>query len=271
MSVDLGFLVLSLIAIIGLYFLFKNSFRKRQAYEQSWRELADRNGLHFELQETMASLADGTYSKRPAFKIKVKKGLAPAASPEAIKEMFQKTTEQITGDYRGHPIKVGLRSTSADDTHVHTYHEDLRLPYTWIVTAFSRTGDDTFALRERNRCSVLDRPHYRWRFDVPGKALDKTAATDSKLIETQTGDPDFDRRFHLESYPQEFATRVLGSFEREKLLRADQPIELKLEGNELMFLQKDILTDVSYLQSLLDMTADLAEAIEQVWQEANQL
>lgn len=80
--------------------------------------------------------------------------------------------------------------------------------------------------------------------------------------DVRIGDEAVDRRFVIKSQPEEFARRLFAAPGlRERLLQV-KPMNLTLEGNELVFEQYGILNDADRLKFLFDLLTDVADKAE---------
>jgi hypothetical protein len=139
----------------------------------------------------------------------------------------------ISGVYRGRSLNqyVITRGTSKN-----------RTSYTIVALGLRQPTGMTFSIYEENV------------FNRIGKALGKS--------DIQTGDQEMDDRFIIQGQPEIDMQHLLAQFNvRQRLL--DTPhLNLKLDGNRLIFERQGVQTNVEYLQKVFDLLSELADGVE---------
>lgn len=116
--------------------------------------------------------------------------------------------------------------------------------------------------RTYTRLTVFLQNHAGIRFALYDEDVLSGLFTALGAQDVRTGDERVDRRFVIQSQPEEFARRLFAAPTlRERLLQV-KPMNLTLTGNELTFERQGILDDPDLLQSLFDLLTDVADFIE---------
>jgi hypothetical protein len=141
--------------------------------------------------------------------------------------------QELAGVYRGRSLNqyVITRGTSKN-----------RTSYTIVALGLRQPTGMTFSIYEENV------------FNRIGKALGKS--------DIQTGDQEMDDRFIIQGQPEIDMQHLLAQFNvRQRLL--DTPhLNLKLDGNRLIFERQGVQTNVEYLQKVFDLLSELADGVE---------
>ncbi|HXF85960.1 MAG TPA: hypothetical protein VNK49_11290 [Anaerolineales bacterium] len=140
----------------------------------------------------------------------------------------------LSGLYRGHNLWLRNIRRTHGKKHARTY--------TRLVLSLNNRANIRFGLYDEDIFSGVI------------KALG--------VQDVRTGDETVDERFMIKSQPETFAPSLFASASlRERLLRV-KPMNLTLEGNELVFEQNGMLTDTEQLQFLFDLLVDVADRVE---------
>lgn len=146
------------------------------------------------------------------------------------------TYPRLSGVYRGHSLLL----TNFRRTHGRRNSTT----YTRLTLSLDNRANIQFGLYGENMLSGL------------GKAFG--------MQDVRIGDETVDRRFVIQSQPEQFAAALFASAGlRERLLQT-RSLYLTVKGSELIGQEIGMLTEAEYLQFLFDLLADVAERVDTV-------
>jgi hypothetical protein len=148
----------------------------------------------------------------------------------------------VRGHYQGYPITLRLRQRTAIGRDTQTI-----IPYTRIEVGIKNQARIYARLYKKGAFKHTDRA-----FGVPNVTF---------------GSAELDNRFDVKSNPAEFVPRVVSNRRQlhQQLLavRTEHNVGIEIEADTLVFEQQGVETSPDYLQTILDLLIEFAQAVEQ--------
>lgn len=148
----------------------------------------------------------------------------------------------VRGYYKGYPITLRLRLRTALGRDTQTI-----VTYTRIEVGM------------KNEARIYARMYKKGAFKQTDRAFGVPNVT--------FGIPELDNRFDVKSSPAEFIPRVISSrkqiYQLLLTVHTEHNVGIEVEGDRLVFEEQGVETSPDYLQVILDMLIEFAQAVEQ--------
>jgi hypothetical protein len=148
----------------------------------------------------------------------------------------------VRGHYQGYPITLRLRQRTAIGRDNQTI-----IPYTRIEVGIKNQARIYARLYKKGAFKHTDRA-----FGVPNVTF---------------GSAELDNRFDVKSNPAEFVPRAISNrrqlYQQLLAVRTEHNVGIEIEGETLVFEQQGIETSPDYLQTIMDLLIEFAQAVEQ--------
>lgn len=158
---------------------------------------------------------------------------SPDRSPDSV---------NVRGHYQGYPISLRLRRRTAIGRDSQTI-----VTYTRIEVGI------------KNQARIYARLYKKGAFKHTDKAFGVPNVT--------FGSAELDNRFDVKSSPAEFVPKAISSrrqlYQRLLAIHTEHNVGIELEGDVLVFEQQGIEASPDYLQTILDLLVEFAQAVEQ--------
>jgi len=148
----------------------------------------------------------------------------------------------VRGYYKGYPITLRLRLRTALGRDTQTI-----VTYTRIEVGM------------KNQARIYARMYKKGAFKQTDRAFGVPNVT--------FGIPELDNRFDVKSSPAEFIPRVISSrkqiYQLLLIVHTELNVGIEIEGDGLVFEEQGVATSPDYLQPILDLLVEFAQAVEQ--------